>query len=720
MKTLLLLFLLLFSAPLISAQDVLFQTGHTHDILEVKFSPDDSQLISYSAGDRRLCLWDVKSGRLLWMTKTEFVQRGNESYNLKEFYWSENGNFVVTKSMNGTYQTWDAKTGKILSLGEAKPDVKLISPNRKMISFTKDHNKIITTGGTIKEIKRFGNDSAFDTSHDGTMIAEGGGWGDASIRITDIRSGKSWWLDGHPSVIKTISYSPDGKYLAVAGSDKNIYIFDAAKRALSKTLTGHTRPVSSLAFSPDGKTLISCSEHELIKVWDWQEGKFLQDIKSEEDMFGVKKISFSSDGKYFLTTSDRVQFRLWDAQTLQLVRNFQTKEGYESSGGNMTIGYSGVPVLTALFADSDKRILSSHEDGTLRLWDIVSGKQVESFKVGSESPFVLISPDSKTILAAVAKGDEYQIRLFNAKDGKEIRKFDDEETSYIETLAMSPTGKNFATADILGDVFLWDINKPKPIGKLEVGFSEDGVIAFSPDGKTLAVGGRNQNLFLFDVETRNKLWQLNPPYQPSELEIRLTKEKEQRQAKLNAVKYERDKQAAIDTENYKKQVYITFDHYGDMTSLGEQKFAESDEPNKSKVKKSAADSNAIWLRLHNDSPLPISVPTQSMYMSDSKCFYEFSGNRKLFGLCNNREISIWLRLEDKNGKQLPYGFDFGSSVVLLPKTSVLFAVPKNVLTGGNAIRFGFTFQKETDKTEIEDYGTSKKLIYRETDLPESQ
>lgn len=723
MKVLFSFVLFLFFSHLIPAQESSFQIGHTHDILEVKFSPDDMQLISYSAGDGRLCLWDVKSGRLLWMTRTEFVQRGNEHYNLKEFYWSEDGNFIVTQSMNGTYQTWDKRAGKILSVNEAQPNIKLVSPGKRNVPFTKDYNKIIIADGetkTPKEFKRFGNNSAFDISNNGKLIAEGGSWGDAAIRITEIKTGKSWWLDGRPSVVKTIAFSPDGNYLAVAGSDKNIYIFDAANHVLSKTLAGHTRPISSVSFSPDGKTLLSSAEHELIKVWNWREGKFLQDIKSEEDIFGVQKVTFSPDGKYFLTTSDRTEFRLWDSRALKLIRKFKTPENYESSGGEMTIGYDGVPISSVLFSKDGKRILSSHADGTLRIWGINQGKQLKSFKLGEEASFIQVSPDDKTVIAAVGKSDELQLKLFDAQNGKVITEFADEETNYLEALSLSPNGKNFATSDISGDVLLWAVNQTKPLREMDIGFSGDDAIAFSPDGKTLAVGGRNQNLFLFDVETGKKLWQLIPSYQPGEMENRLVKEKEQRQAKLNEAKAQRDKQAAIDTEIFKKQVYITFEHYGDMTDPGEQRLMESSEPKKSEAKKPAAEANALWLRLHNDSPLPIQIPTRSEYLPNPKCFYELSNGEKIPGLCNDREISLWFRLEDKDGQPIRYGFDFGSSSILLPKSSVLLAVPQEVLQNGNAIRFGFTFQKETDEHKIEDYGTNMFLRFRAADLLEGK
>ncbi len=377
-----------------------------------------------------------------------------------------------------------------------------------------------------------------------------------------------------------------------------------------------------------------------------------------------------------------------------------------------------VPISTATFSKDGNRILSSHYDGTLRFWNINHGKEYKRFKVGESIPFVLFSPDEKTILAAIGNGDKLQIKLFDANNGKVITIFDDEETSSIEALSISPNGKHFATSDIAGDVLLWDISKNKPIRELDIGFSGDDAIAFSPDGKTVAVGGRNQNLFLFDVETGNKLWQLIPFYQESELEIHLTKEKEERQTKLREAKTQRDKQAAIDTEKFKEQVYITFEHYGDMTNPGEQKMLESDEPNKSKIKKPANDSNAVWLRLNNDSPLPISIPTRSIYLPNPKCFHEFSNGKKIFGLCDKREISVWFGLEDRDGKSLRYGFDFGSNAILLPKSSVLFAVPREVLKNGNAIRFIFTFKKDSVENEIEDYGTDKILRFSESNIRE--
>jgi WD40 repeat protein len=101
MKTLFSIFVLVLSTHLISAQDF---AGHAHDVLEVKFTPDATQLISYSAGDGWLCLWEVKSARLLWRSKTEFIQKADEYYTLTSFAFSPDQNLIASSSGNGTLQ----------------------------------------------------------------------------------------------------------------------------------------------------------------------------------------------------------------------------------------------------------------------------------------------------------------------------------------------------------------------------------------------------------------------------------------------------------------------------------------------------------------------------------------------------------------------------------------------------------------------------------------
>ncbi|MGI8668748.1 MAG: hypothetical protein ACR2J3_02755 [Aridibacter sp.] len=716
MKKFLFLFfvVLLFSTQILNAQETFFQTGHTHDILEVHFSPDDSQLISYSAADGWLILWDVKSGRQIWKTETGFIRKTDEGINLKEFYWSEDGKSIVTKSINGTYQKWSVETGKILDLSEVKPSVNLIQPKPKVVSANKNVDTFAITNS--KSGKTFKLDSisiggrAFDISYDGTLFAEGKGWGDASIKITNLETGKFYYLDGHPSMIKSIAFSPDGKTLAVAGTDKNIYVFDVQKQLLLKILAGHQRPIDKIVFSPDGTKLVSTAEMENLKIWDWQAGKILAETK--QDLWHKSKIiDFSSDGKYLLTNSNLTSFEIWNAQTLEVVQKFKTAEKYEETSGNMGTEYDAVPVYSAEFSKNGKEIIANYADGKIRVWSLNQDKPIRILEYAEKGCSVEFTFDGKSFLTVCGGGDKLKIRLRDAETGVEIKQFDDNEAAYIQSVKLNPNGKNFVSSDISSDIFLWNLSETKPIKKFDIGFSGNDAIAFSPDGKTFAIGGRNQNLFLFDVETGAKIWQLIPSYQQSDLEKKLEQEYEQRRKTDNERKSvttaEREKQSKIYIEKFGNKITAKFSHYGDAESFWDQMTVESGIRNKSKLKLPREKASVAWFTLTNDSDLPISIETNSDIF-----------NPKCKGLCNGAEISSRYVIELKNGEVNVNGYDVVSITILPPKTTVYFSVLLHHFAESKAIYLGFTFQKDNADNERSNYyGTEQKLYVREADLP---
>ncbi|HZH31772.1 MAG TPA: PQQ-binding-like beta-propeller repeat protein [Pyrinomonadaceae bacterium] len=549
MKTLFSIFLFVLSTGLTPARDFV---GHTRDVSEVKFNPDATRLISYSAGDGWLCLWEVKSGRLLWRSKTEFIQKADEYYTLTSFAFSPDRNLIASSSGNGTIQLWDATTGRFL-----------------------------------------------------------------------------WRADAHQDSVTAIEFSPDGKTIASAASpeesEDEIKILRVDDGQIIKKLEGKSCTVIAMKFDENGKLLRTGNLDGSVSEWNLGTGK--QNVSAPALPCRIRRTyqwetSFPPDLKISAMRTGEKELTLTDTQT-NTVRKKLEAEAYR--------------VYSKFSADGKKIIVSGY--GGFTFYDLATG---------------------------------------------ETRKID-EFSGTGSTIDLSRDGSLFAEGGSYGDAAI--------------------KITDTKTGKSWSLGGRSSKQRL-------------PPYQPGELERRLTKEKEQRQAILNEAKVRRDKQAAIDTKKFGKQVYITFEHYGEMTDPGQQRMVESGEPSKSKAKKSAGDADAIWLRLHNDSPLPIKIPTQSMYLPNPKCFHEFPNGRKILGLCNDREISIWHGLENKNGKQIPYGFDFGSSAILLPKTSILFAVSRAVLKNGNAIRFGFTFQKETRGNKVEDYGTDINLKFRESDLPD--
>ncbi len=550
MKQLFLTLLFLLPAQSILAQASSSHAGHTNDILAVKFNPDATKLISYSAGDGWFCLWEVKSGSLLWRTKTEFIQKANEYYTLTSFAFSPYANLIASGSGNGTIQLWDAKTGKL-----------------------------------------------------------------------------AWRVDAHKDSVTAVEFSPDGKTIVSAASPKEgedeIKILRVEDGQTIRKIEGNPCTVIAMTFDKNRKLLRTGNLGGSVSEWNLETGK--QNNPASTKPCRVRRTyewetSFTPDLKTSATRTEEKELTLTDTQTNTVKKKLQVESHRVYSRFNV---------------DGNKLVVRGYEGFTF--YNLATG---ETLKI-------------------------------------------DEFSRTGSTIDLSRDGNLFAEGGSWGNASI--------------------KITETATGKSRFIDGRSSG-------------QRISSYEPGELEIRLNKEKKQRQAILGEAKARRDKQAAIDTAKIRKQVYITFEHYGDMIDPGEQRMVELDEPNKSKVKKSAKDANAVWLRLHNDSPLPIEIPTQSMYLPNPKCSYELSNGKKILGLCDDQEISIWHGLENKDGRRIPFGFDFGSSSKLLPKTSVLFAIPPEVLKNNNAIRFRFTFQKETDENKLEEYGTDMVLRFKESDL----
>lgn len=742
-KSLLTILILLAGSSFCVAQPerYLFQRGDGDLISGLSWSPRNDLILTASGDENGLRLWDVASGRLLWKSDFGFLQDDLELYSIRHSDWTSDQRLVVTGTDNGKLQLWAAAGGRLIwnikahagsvtaisvspdartivssaDLGDWKSELKVwsladgklvkdLSANQKDISairfIDKNHFqtgngfaqittwstnefKVVTskqvsacgssgrtrtsivyssaftllaaqcrknlviknvnTGRVVRTIAReensrrvdFSEDNAvlvlpdseifdiragrkrefheFDDgvlNHDGSLIAAFPSYRADGVQIFDTQTGKRrGWLVGHPGVVKSLTFSTDGRRFASGSADRIVRIWDTQSKTVLFSLDGHTDDVESDEFSGDGKTLTSRSENETI-VWDTERGTKLKEIKEEHRFEDNRKRALSLSGKLALVEEYEKPFRLVSARTNETIREF-------------------------VFIDQ------------------------------------------------------------------------------LDNLVFCPDEKHFLAKPWSGGWQLWSVEGSKPIREFDVGYSFYNRVAFHPDGKTFITGGGGQNIFMFDLESGKTIWSLLP-IDRQEFDAKKAGEA-RRIASINREK-ENARLADIENEPYKDRVYITFDHYGDMTPLGEQRIAESDTPNKSNVKKSDADASAIWLRLHNESPLPISVPTQSIYLPNRKCFHEFPDDQKVFGLCDNREVSVWMGLEDKDGKPLPYGFDFGSSVILLPKHSVLFAVPRDILNDGNAIRFSFTFQKPNGENKIGNYGADKTLRFRESDL----
>ncbi|WP_249268059.1 WD40 repeat domain-containing protein [Microcystis aeruginosa FBCC-A68] len=200
----------------------------------------------------------------------------------------------------------------------------------------------------------------------------------------------------------------------------------------------------------------------------------------------VQSVNFSPDGKTLVSGSDDGTIKLWNVETGKEIRTLKGHDGYVSS-----VNFS-----------PDGKTLVSGSLQTIKLWNVETGEEILTLK-GHDNGVnsVNFSPDGKTL---VSGSNDETIKLWNVKTGQKIRTLKGHD-NWVNSVNFSPDGKTLVSGSNDKTIKLWNVKTGEEILTLKGHDSYVQSVNFSPDGKTLVSGSDDGTIKLWDVKTGEEI-----------------------------------------------------------------------------------------------------------------------------------------------------------------------------------------------------------------------
>ena len=279
--------------------------------------------------------------------------------------------------------------------------------------------------------------TALAFSPDGTQIAASGYY---EVTLWDLETGALIRrIGGLPQRIHSIAWHPRTGLLAVGGGSPSqwggVFLIDPSAGFQVRLLADLPDTALSVAFSPDGKQLAACGGDRTVRLFDTASGKQTRLWRHHADW--VQTVAFASESARLVSAGrDRM------ARVLSI----------ESGEVLATYDDHGVSVLTAAISANGATAFSVARGQPVRSWDASSGQHKADFPDAGREVQTLLP----TQFGLLTGSTDRFVRLIQLSDRRTLMTFDGHRDC-VESLAVAPGGRTFASGAHDGEVCIWNL-----------------------------------------------------------------------------------------------------------------------------------------------------------------------------------------------------------------------------------------------------------------------
>lgn len=309
------------------------------------------------------------------------------------------------------------------------------------------------------------------------------------IRRTSHLQAPIMLLSGHEGDIYCTKFAPSGQFLASAGFDRLIYLWntydDCDNIAVMK---GHTGAVMDLHFSTDGSHIFTCSTDKNLSLWDIQVGERVRKYRGHQTF--VNTCDIARRGPQLLCSgSDDGTLRIWDSRRKLSIQTLQ----------NM------YQVTSVCFSDTAEQVISGGIDNDIKVWDLRKNDILYRMQGhGDTVTGTELSPDGSYLLTTAMDNTVrvWDVRPF-APHERCVKIFQGNQHTYEKNLlrvAWSPNGGQVSAGSGDRFVYIWDTTSRRILYKLPGHAGSVNEVDFHPFEPIIASGSSDKQVFLGEIE----------------------------------------------------------------------------------------------------------------------------------------------------------------------------------------------------------------------------